>query len=109
MIVFGGKVWLSINEPYCAVNVYGTRHNHGGTGISLNFQFKGVNVLVPEAFRIVPQNIRKASKEAEARVFAGAVLTSLAGDFNREDLREARNAFKVLDDMYTHGLETVER
>lgn len=72
--------------------------------------FKGVNVLIPEAFQIVPRHMRTASKEAEARVVADSVRAVLGGDFDHEKLRTVREALKELEDlMYTHGIETVSK
>lgn len=70
--------------------------------------FEGVNVLLPEAFRVIPRDMRKTSKEAEVRVVADAMSAVLAGPLDREKMRTVRDALKELDEiMYKHGIEEV--
>lgn len=65
-------------------------------------EFKGVKVLLPEAFKIVPQSLRAASKEAEARVIADRAAEMLSGDLTRESLREIEDMLKGIRDMMWH-------
>ncbi|MCC3299293.1 hypothetical protein [Arthrobacter caoxuetaonis] len=72
--------------------------------------FKGVNVILPEAFRIIPRDMRKTSKEAEVRVVADAMSAALSGPLDREKIRTVREALKELEDiMFNHGIDEVSR
>lgn len=61
--------------------------------------FKGVNVLIPEAFKVVPQSLRSASKEAEARVTADQAAEMLSGELTRDHLREIEDMLQGIREM----------
>lgn len=71
-------------------------------------EFKGVKVLLPEAFKIVPQSLRAASKEAEARVIADRAAEMLSGDLTRDHLREIEDMLQgIRDMMWAHDINVI--
>lgn len=73
-------------------------------------EFRGIKVLIPEAFKIAPQSARAASKEAEARALANEAASLLSESFDREQLRKIQDLLKDLDVLvWDSGVETVNR
>ena len=105
-----GSHTFAVTEPEAAIEA--ALEVAAGRGDTRYFDvvrgFDRLNVLIPEAFKILPQSARTASKEAEARTIADGVAALLKGSFGREALREARDLLRELDDtMLTQGIETV--
>lgn len=105
-----GANTFAVTEPEAAIEA--ALKVAAGRGDTKSFDvIRGLdrlNVLIPEAFKILPASARTASKEAEARSIADQIAALLSGSFDREMLREVRDRLRELDDtMLTQGIQRV--
>lgn len=100
-LVIDGKVWETMGEPYYSVNTYGMGHNHGGTGLSLNFLRKGQDLSAGDYAATELESAIRRGRGAQVSVdfSAGFHNTTWTEPASRHTFRRLGRRFRVADSV----------